>query len=885
DTVRVWDLEVTSPRPAASSTYQRARRGSSNTVGSFGSAHEVESAHASMSSAYSVDGAGKAIDSITTVSWAANGNTFAVGGRGSTIRQYSRTGELLQDMKPGRRADQLGVADIAAVQHYGASSEALFVAINSTKQVRRWDFVRKDYTAVCQTHENDISCMAVCTKKRIVASATAQGGEIAVFNLLHNTRTDLRSATHKALTCIDISPGLRSQIAVGSEDGLLQLFDTSRSGLAPLKAFSHVHSAPVRGVAFHPVSSATILSVGLDGRIAMTDTNAYASGNSSAGINVASPPTCLATTQDSYVIGVGTIDGDVLVYDTRGSATPLWRGSTGSRRAVTSISLTRRVDASAESTSQPLRRAASTSSTSREARGTNHGAIRNAHGSLDERPMASSLAERQRTRSSAIAGVSVTRENRPPITAAAADAAKGDGCIRPPHHPSINRFRSAINEHRMNTAVNGGSAKPVAVPTHSAADATGTRSPRVTKTDCAPEGGTSEDDVDNMALLMKDRSYMELLSPAKTTTAVGQSSRDAHGARYNDDILALLSRSRTAAKAPSLPAASSRVSLKSPAKAVDHTSNLLHSTPTEKSASSRIKSPPNVSSCAVVVDDMDTSPMPQPYRPAARGRLGSRTHDAGDSMMEMFTPERNKPSLLPAQLPKSSSGPVGNGLSTNLAHTLVAQLLEKQGEKTCSDSTKLASSGDGISLAAHRPSVNFVSRSSSDRFIEPPAQASAGNTPVAVPNDHSGENADKQSAKLILPSPHLATNRSAVGIELLSPPDCLPPAPKRPCREEDQLGMASSAAVMSGLGDIGSSVLQNLLADALTPLREQLRGEIRNLHLDMIRQGFVYQEQVRALRQECNEARDLRQELDKLRRENEQLRRHIPFFGSSDSAA
>ncbi|KAJ2019585.1 hypothetical protein IW146_002470 [Coemansia sp. RSA 922] len=885
DTVRVWDLEVTSPRPAASSTYQRARRGSSNTVGSFGSDHEVESAHASMSSAYSADGAGKAIDSITTVSWAANGNTFAVGGRGSTIRQYSRTGELLQDMKPGRRADQLGVADIAAVQHYGASSEALFVAINSTKQVRRWDFVRKDYTAVCQTHENDISCMAVCTKKRIVASATAQGGEIAVFNLLHNTRTDLRSATHKALTCIDISPGLRSQIAVGSEDGLLQLFDTSRSGLAPLKAFSHVHSAPVRGIAFHPVSSATILSVGLDGRIAMTDTNAYASGNSSAGINVASPPTCLATTQDSYVIGVGTIDGDVLVYDTRGSATPLWRGSTGSRRTVTSISLTRRVDASAESTSQPLRRAASTSSTSREARDTNHGAIRNAPGSLDERPIASSLAERQRTRSSAIAGVSVTRENRPPISAAAADVAKGDGCIRPPHHPSINRFRSAINEHRMNTAVNGGSAKPMAVPTQSAADGTGTRSPRVTKADYAPEGGTSEDDVDNMALLMKDRSYMELLSPAKTTTAVGQSSREAHGARHNDDILALLSRSRTAAKAPSLPAASSRVSLKSPAKAVDHTSNLLHSTPTEKSASSRIKSPPNVSSCAVVVDDMDTSPMPQPHRPAARGRLGPRTHDAGDSMMEMFTPERNKPSLLPAQLPKSSSGPVGNGLSTNLAHTLVAQLLEKQEEKTCSDSTKLASSGDGISLAAHRPSVNFVSRSSSDRFLEPPAQASAGNTPVAVPNEHSGESSDKQSAKLILPSRHLATNRSAVGIELLSPPDCLPPAPKRPCREEDQPGMASSAAVMSGLGDIGSSVLQNLLADALTPLREQLRGEIRNLHLDMIRQGFVYQEQVRALRQECNEARDLRQELDKLRRENEQLRRHIPFFGSSDSAA
>ncbi|KAJ2064806.1 hypothetical protein GGI17_000782 [Coemansia sp. S146] len=885
DTVRVWDLEVSSSRPAVSSTYQRARHGSSNTVGSSGSDHEVESAHASMSSAYSLDGVGKTIEYITTVSWAANSNTFAVGGKGSTIRQYSRTGELLQDMKPSRRADQLGVADIAAVQHYGASSEALFVAINSTKQVRRWDFVRKDYTAVCQTHENDISCMAVCTKKRIVASATAQGGEIAVFNLLHNTRTDLRSATHKALTCIDISPGLRSQIAVGSEDGLLQLFDTSRSGLAPLKAFSHVHSAPVRGIAFHPISSTTILSAGLDGRIAMTDTNAYASGNSCAGINVAVPLTCLATTQDSYVIGVGTIDGDVLVYDTRGSATPLWRGSTGSRRAITSISLTRRVDASTESTSQPLRRAASTSSTSREARGTNHSAIRNVPSSLDEKPIASSLAERQRTRSSVIAGVSVARETRPPIPAgAAADVAKGDGSIRPPHHPSINRFRSAINEHRLNTAVNGGSAKPMAAPAHFAAGGTSTRSPRSSKTDYAPEGGASEDDVDNMALLMKDRSYMELLSPAKTTQAVGQSSGDAPGARHNGNILALLSRSRATAKASSPPTASSHVFLKSPVKSVDHTSHLLHSTPAEKNVSSGTRSPPNVGSCAVVVDDMDTSPMPQPYR-QARGRHGSRTHDAGDSMMEMFTPERNKPSLPSVQLPKSSSGHVGNGMSTNLAHTLVAQLLEKQGDQTSFDSTKLASGGDRVSLATHRPSVNFASSSSSDRFLEPPVQASAKNTPVNVPNDHSSDNSGKQSKKLIPPSRQLATDRSAVGIELLSPPDCLPPAPKRPCRVENQPDMAPSAAVLSGLGDIGSSVLQNLLADALTPLREQLRGEIRNLHLDMIRQGFVYQEQVRALRQECNEARDLRQELDKLRRENEQLRRHIPFFGSNDSAA
>ncbi|KAJ2180224.1 hypothetical protein EV176_007042, partial [Coemansia sp. RSA 451] len=82
----------------------------------------------------------------------------------------------------------------------------------------------------------------------------------------------------------------------------------------------------------------------------------------------------------------------------------------------------------------------------------------------------------------------------------------------------------------------------------------------------------------------------------------------------------------------------------------------------------------------------------------------------------------------------------------------------------------------------------------------------------------------------------------------------------------------------AGLGSVSNSVLQNAVADALAPLCEQIRGEIRNLHLDIIRQGFVYQEQIRTLRHECSEARALRQEMDQLRRENEQLRRYVPFF-------
>ncbi|KAJ2472495.1 hypothetical protein EV174_005824 [Coemansia sp. RSA 2320] len=189
--------------------------------------------------------------------------------------------------------------------------------------------------------------------------------------------------------------------------------------------------------------------------------------------------------------------------------------------------------------------------------------------------------------------------------------------------------------------------------------------------------------------------------------------------------------------------------------------------------------------------------------------------------MELFTPERNKPAQLPTAAPNRSAG---GEQPSSLAHTLVAQLLERHGNKAA------VSAGN---LAPGAGTASFVAPKSLPRHRE------------SIVSNQRPE----------------------------SPESAGPPVPE------------PSAAALGGLGAIGSSVLHNLLADALAPLREQIRGEIRNLHVDMIRQGFVYQEQVRALRQECSEARELRQELELLRRENEQLRRHVPFFSLPTESA
>ncbi|KAJ1931486.1 hypothetical protein EC988_009772, partial [Linderina pennispora] len=94
----------------------------------------------------------------------------------------------------------------------------------------------------------------------------------------------------------------------------------------------------------------------------------------------------------------------------------------------------------------------------------------------------------------------------------------------------------------------------------------------------------------------------------------------------------------------------------------------------------------------------------------------------------------------------------------------------------------------------------------------------------------------------------------------------------------------SQGASGTGSPSVGSSVLQNALVDALVPMREQIRGEIRNLHLDMIKQHFVVQELLRGLQREAAESQALRQQIEMLRKENERLMRYIPFHNMLDES-
>ncbi|KAI8320064.1 WD40 repeat-like protein [Martensiomyces pterosporus] len=844
DCVRVWDISASGSKQQKTASYTRPRRGSSSasTSSSFAANEDSEHVQIFQNSSYTADCAGTAVDEIKSVSWAAGGSTFVVGGHGTAIRQYSRTGEPLQDIKLTRRSEKPGPMDVVAVQHYGPNSEVMFVANNTTRQVRRWDFVRREYTAVCQTHENDISCMAVNAKKRAIATATSRGGEIALFNLLHNTRTDLRSATQKALTCIDISPIHRSQIAVGSEDGLLQLFDTSRSGMAPLKTFLHVHSAPIRSLAFHPINSTLAVSAGLDSRIIVTDTNAY--NPSALSITAQSPLTCLACCHEPYIVGAGTIDGDAVIYDLRGPSVPLWKESVDARRSVVGISFTQPSAGNGGAPSYPLRRSASSLSSSREPRTSTRDGAHSRNGSSDERTSSTSLAERRRARGSTVASVGLA-------PAAASTKGANDASLRPPHHPSISKFRASVNEYQLSSGSNASSkaSAPSHLQTHRQTAASSIFSQPESKAPPSSAAPAADEDMENNSILVKDRSYMDLLSPAKPTQTPGVRGHSSSETTVRNSI---------AAGTLPLPLLSRLDS--------SGTTEGSHRTPDNGEVAQDKDFNRNN-----ILEGLGHSP-PLRLHGSSNDHKLAQPHDIGDSMMEMFTPERDQKSKAWYQGPESKQHAVES--PSRLASNLLMHLRNKH-----------KSAGLGMGTSPEK-----------DEEEEHKEEARASVSPVSMPAFAQEANASQPSPPsahrpaLERPKPRAAQGTSSHQ-QSQDPLTCT--HSQQPQHLPSSATITSAAAAGQsdtnsthepsiGLGSVSSSVLQNLLVDALAPLREQIRGEIRNMHLDMIRQNFVFQEQIMALREECSQTRALRQEIEHLRQENDRLRRYIPFHNMLD---
>lgn len=89
--------------------------------------------------------------------------------------------------------------------------------------------------------------------------------------------------------------------------------------------------------------------------------------------------------------------------------------------------------------------------------------------------------------------------------------------------------------------------------------------------------------------------------------------------------------------------------------------------------------------------------------------------------------------------------------------------------------------------------------------------------------------------------------------------------------------MSASPAVPSPLRPTSNSApefLRSLVRDAMYEYHQETKAEMMNLHLDLIRAGTGWKKELREIMDEyMSDLRDLREENNRLRKENEQLRR------------
>ncbi|KAJ2391129.1 hypothetical protein GGI05_003032 [Coemansia sp. RSA 2603] len=550
----------------------------------------------------------------------------------------------------------------------------------------------------------------------------------------------------------------------------------------------------------------------------------------------------------------------------------------------------------------------------------------------------------------------------------------GDGAVfRPPRHPAIDRHRMSAGDSTPNHSLTRGTPKF----SHSR------YSDSATKTDTAkaslyPDAKQAEDDdmviVDENASIMRnDRSFMDLLSPEKAATKTAYEARKAALDSNRENFLTTLSRNRGHAAAPSAtnprfrnPLLSKEPSwLTRSSGKIGTARSLTHSkTPYDRDftrAYSKVSAKTNTLDPSPIPNPIELSKQDGPADPAdSVDRIqSSNTRDTGDSMMEMFTPERKKPAatenlfLIPEA--DEDNDDYASGLTTEMKSNaralrrtsrptgdpstpVVADAIQPPSENrkrdsllnTVSATSTATESADMTHSLLHgstdpRRRSNNVFRKPRDSLdksssLAIPASVPSfllAQTPAKAPFKSPGRiPLEKYSpfqtpqSRINLPVENKAkTPITFTKIALSAKPDHTTPklngttapvapavadtaitasvrkfaADNRPNAPTTPEPNSTPVAAPTGLNAVSSNVFQNLVSDALLPLREQLSGEIRNLHLDMIRQDFVYQEQIKVLRAECSEARALRREIDQLRRENEQLKRYLPFYNFTDA--
>ncbi|KAJ1956020.1 hypothetical protein IWQ62_005402 [Dispira parvispora] len=270
---------------------------------------------------------------LKCLAWGHDGQLLAVGGDAPWIEIYRWTGDFVEAFPVFKPTEHTESQSVHAMEF--ASDSRTVVFGGSSRQVRRWDRQAQCIAQSFQTHKTTVTAVALSVDKGFIASGSTRG-EVLLFNRKTGTKAELKFGTKQAISAMCFSAKRKHTLAAISQDGTVAVWDTHRSA-TPVRLFSRAHSAPSRGLAFHPQSAYTLYSAGLDQKIVTFDLLKRTVANSTSTTH---PLNAMAVHRDGHHVFVGTVTGQVLLLDTQLPAKPLWITSVGARpKAVVSVNV------------------------------------------------------------------------------------------------------------------------------------------------------------------------------------------------------------------------------------------------------------------------------------------------------------------------------------------------------------------------------------------------------------------------------------------------------------------------------------------------------------------------------------------------------------------
>ncbi|KND02365.1 uncharacterized protein SPPG_02835 [Spizellomyces punctatus DAOM BR117] len=204
--------------------------------------------------------------------------------------------------------------DLQAVAAGIASARYVFYG-GAGKTVKIWDVKDRKAVGFLKGHTAAITALACSDDDHRCASGSALG-KLLVHSLKHGAVTALVAPFKQAVNKVAFS-ALRKSILCGvSDEGCVALWDVDSSKRDPVRLFKDAHMAPVKGISFAPTDKHLFCTVGLDKALHCYD----AATNSVVQTFDAQVPLMSCSMNGDYMIAMGTSQASTLLYDMRSKA-------------------------------------------------------------------------------------------------------------------------------------------------------------------------------------------------------------------------------------------------------------------------------------------------------------------------------------------------------------------------------------------------------------------------------------------------------------------------------------------------------------------------------------------------------------------------------------